>query len=78
MTPRRLALALAVVAPPALTLAAVAVSYRAGHDAGRIEGRAAAYRETDQVLRDLERALAPIAAGRHAAASSTPPSGDAP
>ena len=31
--------------------------YNAGHAAGRL----AAYRETDRVLRDLERALAPIA-----------------
>lgn len=76
MIPRGLALAFAGSA--ALTLAAGGTGYRLGHDAGRIEGRAAAYRETDQVLRDLERALAPIAAGRHAAASSTPPSGDAP
>lgn len=64
MTPRRLALALAVVAPPALTLAAGGTGYRLGHDAGRIEGRAAAYRETDRVLRDLEHALAPLVQGQ--------------
>lgn len=58
MIPRGLALAFAGSA--ALTLAAGGTGYRLGRDAGRIEGRAAAYRETDQVLRDLEHALAPL------------------
>lgn len=47
---------------------------RWGYDAGRL----AAYRETDRVLRDLERALAPIAASRHGAAPATLDDGDAP
>ena len=83
MTSRRHALPFALAGLAALTLGTAAASYRLGHDAGRIEGRAAAYRETDRVLRDLEHALAPLAQVSRQAEMSAPEerhteNGDAP
>ena len=56
----RCALARAVVGVTAVAAAFGATGYKLGRDAGRIEGRAAAFRQTEQVLHDLERALAPL------------------
>lgn len=47
------ALPFAVIGLAALTLGTAAVSYRLGHDAGRIE----TYRETDRVLGELRAAF---------------------
>lgn len=51
----------------AVALAAAFGAYQGGYR----DGRLAAYRETDRVLRDLERALAPIA--RHAQTEEATP-----
>lgn len=59
------------IAAFAFALGTAFVGYRLGHDAGRIEGRAAAYRETDRVLRDLEHALAPLVQGQAPAEQPT-------
>ena len=58
---RRCAVARAILATFAVATGFGAIGYKMGHDIGRIEGRTAAYRETDRVLRDLEHALAPLA-----------------